>query len=200
MQNRAIKILIMSIVVLICSSCYSEIESRSSISAAKHQADPDLEHISSYKSWTRVNKEPALHILDQQLGDRCLWVDDAGIVIDPPSDLHRDKFVIIYVNNIGKDEILSKRNPKFPVGSIIVKEKLPDKNSEKPELITVMIKREDGFNPKSGNWEYMVTDGTGKIINGRGKIKSCQQCHNSKVDTDYIFRTYLPNETKSQLK
>jgi hypothetical protein len=96
--------------------------------------------------------------------------------------------------------MLRQKNPQFPVGSIIVKEKLTDKESGAPELLTVMIKREEGFNRTSGDWEYMVLDGAGTKIEGRGQLQNCQACHLANQKTDYIFRTYLPADLRKGLK
>ena len=45
---------------------------------------------------------------------------------------------------------------------------LPSKESTSPELLTVMIKREAGFNSDNGDWEYMSLDGTGSEVQVRG--------------------------------
>ena len=60
---------------------------------------------------------------------------------------HADKFITVYVNDLGKQAMMEMRNPDFPKGSVIVKEKLTNQSSAGPELLTVMIKRETGFNP-----------------------------------------------------
>ena len=96
--------------------------------------------------------------------------------------------------------MLEQSNPNFPEGSVIVKEKLPGKASQEPELLTVMIKRAKGFNPTSGDWEYMVVDGTGTTVQARGKLENCQSCHTGNSRTDYVFRSYLPNEVLNKLK
>ena len=96
--------------------------------------------------------------------------------------------------------MMEKRNPSFPVGSVIIKEKLPEKSSQTPELLTVMIKHEKGFNPATGDWEFMVVDGSGTKVTSRGKLENCQGCHLAKPRTDYIFRSYLPDDVSNKLK
>jgi len=54
----------------------------------------------------------------------------------------------------------------------------------------MMIKREAGFDPKFGNWEYLVAPGDGKSIFRRGKLEQCQGCHVSMAKQDYVYRTY----------
>jgi hypothetical protein len=63
-----------------------------------------------------------------------------------------------------------------------------------------MIKREKGFNPVSGDWEYMVTDGAGAQVQARGRLESCQACHLMNRSTDFINRSYLPREVAKNLK
>lgn len=95
--------------------------------------------------------------------------------------------------------MLEQYTPAFPQGSVIVKERLSDQKSETPELMTVMIKQKKGFDPAGGDWEYMVTDGTGTRIEGRGKLANCQVCHIARPENDYIFRSYLDPETYKKL-
>lgn len=96
--------------------------------------------------------------------------------------------------------MLSQKSPRFPEGSIIVKEKLPARDSQAPELLTVMIKQKRGYNPTRGDWEYMVVDGAGTRIEGRGKLQNCQSCHIANKKTDYVFRTYLTEDMRNKLK
>jgi len=84
-----------------------------------------------------------------------------------------------------------KDAPKFPVGSIIVREKLIFADAADPELVTVMVKREKGFSPKTGDWEYLVIDGNLGKISKREKVGSCSQCHANAAQTDFVFKNYL---------
>ena len=113
---------------------------------------------------------------------------------------HLDKFITVYVNDIGRRAMMEEKLPRFPQGSVIVKEKLANKDSTAPELLTVMIKREAGYNPENGDWEYMALDGTGKEVRSSGRLESCQSCHMMVKDTDYVFRNHLPSEVRERLK
>ena len=95
--------------------------------------------------------------------------------------------------------MMEERSPKFPVGSVIVKEKLPAKDSSTVELMTAMVKHESGYNPKNGDWEFLVLDGSGKIET-RGKLESCQACHLMEKATDYVSRSYLPANVREKLR
>lgn len=154
--------------------------------------DDGVKEIAGYRGWSKVNTEPQL------------MPDSTSLLCAAPlpaaKNPHLKKYATVYVNDIGRKAMLEQLKPFFPEGSVIVKEKLPDKSSREPELMTVMIKRAKGFNPTSGDWEYMVVDGTGTKVVAQGKLENCQSCHTAKPGTDYVFRTYLPNEVLGKLK
>jgi hypothetical protein len=157
-----------------------------------------VKEVEGYRNWTKVNAVPQL--MPVQVATACVMPIPPTEEADMPGNPHREKFFTVYVNDKGRDAMLKERNPNFPEGSIIVKEKLPSKESRTPELLTVMIKRTRGFNPESGDWEYMVLDGAGTRIEGRGNLQNCQGCHVANRKTDYIFRTYLSYEAWNNLK
>jgi hypothetical protein len=158
-----------------------------------------VKEIEGYKDWTKVNSVPQL--MPKAVATACaLWLSPGHVVINGESNPHRDRYFTVYVNSVGRSAMLNQKNPKFPEGAVIVKEKLSARDSQTPELLTVMIKQKKGFNPASGDWEYMVVDGTGTKVGGRGNMQNCQSCHLANQKTDYIFRTYLSNEVASKLK
>ncbi len=168
----------------------------SSSPAATAPASIPVKEITGYRNWTKVNPEP------QRMADRAATLCAPAVILkeDGPANPHRQKYVTVYVNETGRKAMIEQMKPGFPVGSVIVKEKLPEQSSRAPELLTVMIKRGKGFNPTSGDWEYMVVDGTGSNVTAQGKLENCQSCHIAKPETDYVFRTYLPHEVLSKLK
>lgn len=153
--------------------------------------------IVGYKQWTRVNPEPQM--VPAQVSQLC-----AAPLLPPagPDSPHgpEGKYITVYVNEIGRHAMMEEKTPHFPQGSIVIKEKLTKPTSATPELLTVMFKRERGYNPDSGDWEYMVIDGTGKSVQARGKLENCQSCHLMDKDTDYISRAYLPWDARVKLK
>jgi len=173
-----------------------------SISATPVEAmSPELaaaNEIAGYRNWTRVNPQPFL----MRAASAFDCAAPTPPIPHPPGveNPHADKFITVYVNDMGKKAMMEMRKPEFPKGSVIVKEKLTNQSSSEPELLTVMIKQEKGFNPETGDWEYMVTDGAGTTVQARGKLANCQACHLLKPQSDYIFRTYLPYAVRGQLK
>jgi hypothetical protein len=165
-------------------------------SVAVRPPDNPIKEIDGYRGWPKVNTQPQL--MPDRTAALCAPVFDA--LFDNGRNPHRHKYVTVYVNDIGRQAMLEQIRPAFPEGSVIVKEKLPEKSSQTPELLTVMIKHGKGFNPTSGDWEYMVVDGTGTTVQARGKLENCQSCHSARPKTDYVFRTYLSNEAMNKLK
>jgi hypothetical protein len=98
------------------------------------------------KNWTRVNPEPVL--MDQRVSMMCGLQGYVQGKYDSQNP-HRDKFILVYVNDIGRQSMIEEKSPRFPVGTVIVKEKLPTKDSRDPELLTVMHKREAGYDPQN---------------------------------------------------
>jgi hypothetical protein len=88
-------------------------------------------------------------------------------------------------------------NPKFPIGSIIVREKLPTEDSAAPELLSVMIKRKKGFNQGEGDWEFIVLDNKSGKARMLKKSVDCLSCHGKQRESDFVFRTYLTEDART---
>ena len=182
-------LLILSLVVAFFSASYGlqRYEVRST-KPDKASAPPN--DISQYKTWTLVNPKPVK--MEFAVAQLCAAM--------APQNPHRNKFISVYVNEIGKQAMTTQLTPRFPQGSVIVKEKLDSEESKSPELLTAMLKREKGYNPKSGDWEYLVLNGTASNVTKSGKLMECSSCHVAYQSTDYVTRTYLSDEARRQLK
>ncbi|WP_367872024.1 hypothetical protein [Luteolibacter sp. Populi] len=77
----------------------------------------------------------------------------------------------------------------FPEGSLLLKEKI-GREDGKTQLFTGMLKREKGYFPEVGDWEFFVTDGTVSKITGRGRIANCASCHDDYEKGDYVTKAY----------
>ena len=103
---------------------------------------------------------------------------------------HMSIFASVYVNEIGRQAMMTSGRPVFPVGSVIVRE------STSLQIgvvdLVVMIKRAKDFSPASGDWEFILTDAKATKIEMREKTGSCQACHAAQKENDFVFRTYLP--------
>ena len=67
-------------------------------------------------------------------------------------------------------------------------------------MMTAMVKRETGYDPADGDWEYMALDGSGRSIGTPGRLPMCRSCHAAQRRTDYLFRSYLPEKMGRHLK
>lgn len=164
---------------------------------AKTPSKTEASPITGYKRWTRVNEKPQWVVSYVALLCRNVLPEE---VEREKTNPHNDKFMIVYVNAAGRKAMLEQKLPRFPVGSVIVKEKHPSEKSKTPELLTVMRKREKGYNPKQGDWEYLVFDGDGKKSQAAGRLENCQNCHKQWKEGDYVSRRYLPYEIRERLR
>src|SRR5688572_19924406 len=110
--------------------------------------EPDVASLSKYRQWTLVNPTP-------QLMEPASAISCAIIPGRQEPSPHLNKYVSVFVNPAGREQMMTKLSPKYPIGTMIVKEKLGSPDSTKPEVLTAMIKRGPGYNPESGDWEYL---------------------------------------------
>jgi len=150
----------------------------------------DAAELSDKKLWTQVNDQP-YHISTELDGlCRIPMAQDYKLEAERSGNPHIAASINVYVNNAGKQAMFEKQ-PHFPEGSVIVKQKLaPFVERNQPVLYTMMRKREAGYNPAVGDWEFLVVSGDGKQLQASGKLESCQACHVGKKDSDFVFRPY----------
>jgi hypothetical protein len=154
-------------------------------------AASDNSEVQGYQTWNRVNREPAM--MDAARAAMCAQM----VKTQNP---HQNKFIAVFVNDVGKQAMLFQKQPKFPRGTAIVKQKLANPTSTEPEALTAMIKRAEGYNPEGGDWEYLVLTGNGSTVVSRGRNESCQACHALYKNTDFITRQYLSAEDRERLQ
>jgi Cytochrome P460 len=105
----------------------------------------------------------------------------------PASESHASSFGVAYANEVARGSILSKEPATFPLGSILVREKLSTPTAANPEVLVVMVKREKNFNPEGNDWEFLTVSGDMKKIEKRERQGKCQQCHASEAKHDFVF-------------
>ena len=178
---------VLFVAALASLGCVEEISSSPSV------PDKDLASLAKYRQWTLVNPTPEL--MEPRAAISCVIIPGRE---EPSPHLH--KYVSVFVNPVGREQMMTRQEPKFPVGSMIIKEKLGKPDSTTPELLTGMIKREPGYDPNNGDWEYLVLNGSASTIVERGKLTRCSSCHSSYKRTDFVTRTYLPQTVARELK
>jgi hypothetical protein len=166
--------------------------------ATAQRQEEQVAAVKGYQQWKLVNSEP--YRMPMRVAVLCAatpgGAGGGGIDAGP----HNNKFVRVYVNDLAAPAMLEQKTPKFPVGSVIIKEKLASKEARSPELSTVMVKHPAGYNPAQGDWEYMVLNGSATKVESSGKLESCISCHAGQSGEGYVFRSYLSSKQRSALK
>jgi hypothetical protein len=87
---------------------------------------------------------------------------------------------------------LVKAPPPSAWPAVYLKDHFDPYSEKKSEVLlyTVMIKRQSGYNPKAGDWEFAVVSADGRM-QASGKLGNCMSCHVTRPNTDFIFRSYV---------
>jgi Cytochrome P460 len=111
---------------------------------------------------------------------------DHSIIVPPKIDA----VAHVYVSPEGVSTMSRRDATAFPVGVLILKQKFEVGKLENPVLYTGMLKRESGFNPECGDWEFFTLSGDGKSVTARGRLESCMACHQEYKHTDFVTKHY----------
>ena len=150
---------------------------------------PTLVEPSVFATWPRVTEKPVP--VSPVLSRLCSVVpaSDAQRVAVSMVGPHADHAIVVRVS---PDAIEAYREGRpLPTGAVVVKEKYDDASASGPlQAYGVMIKRETGYDPGGGDWEYgFVTLASGATAT-RGRLAGCAGCHAKARERDYLFRTY----------
>jgi hypothetical protein len=154
----------------------------------------EIQALASFEKWPVVS--PSNHMVSGWLGMACRPVTQDDLTETRAKDgPHTLRQINVYVNEAAKAAIPDRNKSPLPAGSAVVKAKhVPD--SGLPKEIGAMIKREAGFDPAGGDWEYLFIGQSGKLT--RGKIASCRNCHSGRASTDFLFLPYLDKEADAR--
>ena len=187
-RKMACSLVAVSAVVLIIVSA-----DRPTRSSAPENSRFDAAKLKDKTLWTRVNAEP--FYISSAADALCRAPTRGDYAAERKRNPHAGASITIYVNNTGREAMFSKAPGRFPQGSVIVKEKVGSYSEGRAVILyTLMTKREQGYNPEVGDWEFSVVSGDGAKVEASGKLENCQTCHVTRRDSDFIFRPYLkPN-------
>ena len=113
-----------------------------------------------------------------------IWAGDGGDKRHGPHFKHQ---IVVRINPGSEEEFKALASP-LPVGTVVVKEKHGEHSTEgPPSEYGAMIKRETGYDPEHGDWEYLyVMRGPEEKVT-RGRLGSCIDCHSRAKHRDYVF-------------
>lgn len=146
-----------------------------------------LASLEKLDSYVRVTVEPFL--MHAPTAEQC--------VVSNHVDVHGDRFCDVYISKEGESAIRDGK-AEYPVGTLVIKSKYPDKERSKVELYTVMRKMAKGYWPEHGDWEFSVLDSEKKHVLARGRVESCARCHDAYAESGYLTRTYLRERPKDE--
>ena len=189
MALQRILCLLTAVAVLVLVIALSTRETAS----AKDEFRFDAATLTDTSLWTKVNNTP--YRVGAQADALCRIPGPADYEEERKTQPHAGTYITVYVNNIGRKSMFAQKVKQFPEGSIIVKQKIGNPvEGSKPLLYTIMRKRERGYNPTVGDWEFAVVGANGTELQAIGKLGNCQSCHTDKSKSDFIFRSYLQVE------
>jgi hypothetical protein len=134
-----------------------------------------------YQKFERITKVPRL--VSPAIATLCITpTPDRIAAIKEATGPHHEARVHFYANAEAA-ALRSKATDPFPVGAIIVKEKLGLDDSA--IALGGMRKQAPGFDPQNGDWEYFYATRRGEFTSG--KLANCIACHARAKETDRVF-------------
>ena len=135
------------------------------------------------------------------------WKQFVAIFVNKGADIYRENYLAylsLYRDEDDDEDEDEETEQVFKVysqGTVFLKENYQANQGKpgEPSSLTLMIKRQAGFDHQGGDWEYLQSDVNGDIImQGNSQdpqIKSaCADCHMNMAERDYIFSTFLTNK------
>ena len=112
---------------------------------------------------------------------------------------HAIALISVYMNKMAANAY--RQQTEYPLGSIIVKQKSlkGDRSDDGKKVVARktgvggMIKRQSGYDPTHGNWEYFYYETLDSITAGR--VQNCIGCHEKASKSDYVFGTWAENDS-----
>jgi len=94
---------------------------------------------------------------------------------------HGAELIRVFMNPRAKAAL--EANTPYPEGSIVQKRK-------QSGAVGKMVKHEQGFDERYGDWEFFYKEAGGKEL--PMPAKACADCHATTRKTDYVFATWEP--------
>jgi hypothetical protein len=173
------------ITFLLLAGCHSETQPGS---------EPNLIEASPFSNWPSVTCAPVE--LPLALSLLCLPTPEetqkaeAEVEAQAKRQGPHAKYSIIV--RVSPEAIAPFREGKaLPTGAVVAKEKyvgVPPVGQL--HGYAVMTKREAGYYPEGGDWEYEYVARVPERKETRGRLANCAACHASAKERDFLFRSY----------
>ena len=99
-------------------------------------------------------------------------------------------FAEIYANTEAQ-KIIENNLTRFPIGSIIVREKWDVETGGEAQSVIAMVKREPGFSKDTDDWEFFAFAAKDLRLKRRETKGDCAACHAQAKSDDWVFRRHL---------
>ncbi len=137
--------------------------------------------VKNYKAYPRLTREP--REVSRRLAMLCRVLAPEEIAQDREQyGPHSLAWVHVYANKAAAAELARSRR-QFPVGAVIIKEKLGEQQAVAG--IGAMQKMPPGYDPEGGDWQYVYVDESGKLAQGR--LENCRTCHMRAKERDHVY-------------
>jgi Cytochrome P460 len=154
---------------------------------------PSDELAINFADWPVVTQKPfrvepaVTELCRAPTPDRLLAMKEEGEKQHGP---HYQPAIVVRVSPTALDAFINRQ--PMPLRAMVVKEKHPDAQASGPlTSYAAMIKREAGYDPENGDWEYLYEVPGPNRWATRGPLPACSDCHRQAKATDYLFRSYL---------
>lgn len=144
--------------------------------------------ISEFRNYPIIT--PDAVVINQEIAKLCRIVtpEEAAQAVEQHGP-HAITTILIHMNEPARLAYSSQANV-YPVGSVIVKRKGVQEPDDPESGVGGMIKREPGYNPEHGDWEYFYFERRDRVDSGR--LSKCIACHDRVSASDFVFGTWAP--------
>lgn len=170
------------ILLLLAPACGQSPSGTTSAAHLRERETLDIAEIAvSYQQLMRMTTSPVL--VNPSLARLCIgmsqqWRDAATASYGP----HANGAVVVSMNDLAANAF-GQPSPTYPVGSVVVKEKIG--GSDGIDGVGGMVKRSEGYGISHGNWEFFYFENATEIESG--KLTNCIQCHQGAAAKDFVF-------------
>jgi hypothetical protein len=138
-----------------------------------------------YAEFQLVTRAPVQ--VDPRIAAACT----TSVKLAPLGGPHAESAISIYVNDLARSAL--SESSSFVPGAILIKLKHRDADHPRgKEAVGGMIKRNLGYNPAGGDWEYFYQE-DGRLESG--PLPSCVQCHAAATKHDHVFASWIGAST-----